>query len=71
MVRERVESSSVRSVGYGRDAGILEVEFASGGVYQYMDVPEAEYLALLAAPSKGKHVNGNVKTRYSFRRVLS
>ena len=69
MDRERVESSSIRSVGYGPEAAVLEVEFASGGVYRYFEVPAAEYLALMAAVSKGRHVNASIKPRYSFRRV--
>jgi hypothetical protein len=43
MEREAVSSSSVASIGYDPESLTLEVEFASGDVYQYFDVPETEY----------------------------
>lgn len=33
MERQRVSSSSIRSVGY--EKGVLEIEFMGGAVYQY------------------------------------
>lgn len=56
MHRTAVQSSNVKSVGFDRDANLLEVEFASGGIYQYADVKPEEYAALLAAESKGRHL---------------
>ena len=56
MHRTKVESSNVESVGFDRDAGILEVAYRSGKVYQYTDVKSDEYAALLAAESKGRHL---------------
>jgi hypothetical protein len=50
----------VASVGWEADAdtpgeGVLEIEFHSGGVYRYVDVPEAEYKRLIQAASVGRH----------------
>ncbi|MFH1477361.1 MAG: KTSC domain-containing protein [Verrucomicrobiota bacterium] len=69
MERQRVSSSNLRSVGYDAASSTLEVEFNSGGVYQYFNVPEAAYSALMRASSKGSYVNDNIKDRYRCRKV--
>ena len=55
MNRERVSSSSIKSVGYDPDAEILEVEFLKSGIYHYFDVPSRIYEDLINAFSKGKY----------------
>lgn len=43
--------------GYVGGDGVLETEFLGGGrTYQYFPVPFDEYLSMVAAPSRGKHV---------------
>ena len=69
MNRIRVVSSNIRSVGYEANTETLEVEFASGSVYQYFDVPESEYEGLMNAASKGKYFNRNIKDNYRCRQV--
>ncbi len=39
MERISVLSSVIRSIGYDNLTMTLEIEFANGGVYEYMDVP--------------------------------
>jgi hypothetical protein len=56
MDRQPVKSTNVKSVGYDAEKNVLEVEFKSGGVYQYADVPPIMYSNLLAAPSIGAYV---------------
>ena len=53
MRRQRVESTTVRSVGYQRRSRILEIEFQSGAVYQYVDVSARVYEEFWKAESKG------------------
>lgn len=69
MNRIRVVSSNIRSVGYEANTETLEVEFTSGSVYQYFDVPESEYEGLMNAASKGKYFNRNIKDNYRYRQV--
>lgn len=57
MHRTAVQSSNVKSVGFDREQQLMEVEFHSGGIYQYADVKPGEYAALLAAESKGRYLN--------------
>ena len=69
MDRQRVDSSSVLSVGYDDDSHTLEVEFLNGGVYDYLDVPEAEARRLRQADSVGRYLNARIKPRYRVRKV--
>lgn len=41
----------------------LEVEFHSGLIYQYLDVPRVIYAAILISPSAGKFFYQNVVTK--------
>jgi hypothetical protein len=67
MRRRPVNSSSVRTVSW-KD-GTLEVEYVSGDVYQYYDVPQLTYAGLLAADSIGNFVNTEIKPYYEFKEV--
>ncbi len=69
MHRIAVQSSNIRSVGYDGGAETLEVEFTSGSVYQYFDVPESEYEGLMNAGSKGRYFNRNIKECYQYAQV--
>ena len=64
MHRIAVQSSNIRSVGYDPESGTLEVEFNSGSVYQYLNVPKGEYETLMNASSKGRYFNRSVKGEY-------
>jgi hypothetical protein len=47
----------------------LEIEFASGRVYRFEDVPQSVYEWLLRAPSKGGYVTRMINQRYAYRDV--
>jgi len=61
MHRETVKSEVLRSVGYDPDGRTLEIEFASGAVYRYFDVPEDLYLDLMTAPSHGEFFGRRIR----------
>lgn len=69
MMREDVVSSELRSIGYDEQSLILEVEFQSGGIYQYFGVPRQLYLNLMAAESKGRFFNKSIRERHYYQRV--
>ena len=69
MKRETVKSRNLRSVGYDRSTQTLEVEFNSGGIYQYFHVSENVYTGLMDASSHGRYFNHFIKNRYPTRRV--
>ena len=69
MEREDVASSNIESVGYDGDEQTLEVEFCSGSVYQYFEVPDDVYQALKNADSVGRHFGRNIKGVFRCERV--
>ena len=66
MRREAVESTTMKSVGYESKSKILEIEFQSGAVYQYLDVPKKVHEGLRRAESKGQYFNGEIREEYAF-----
>lgn len=69
MQKESVVSSIVAWVGYAAATRVLVVGFVKGTVYEFLDVPATEHLALMSAPSKGRQFNSCIKGRYAHRRV--
>jgi phosphoribosylpyrophosphate synthetase len=70
MSREPIDSSVIASMGYAAARGILEIEFHSGDIYDYFDVPAEEYAAFRSADSKGTYLNQVFKPRgYRYLRI--
>ena len=69
MNRTPVRSSNIRSVGYDPASRTMEVEFHSGGLYQYYGVPETIYQGFMQAASKGSYFHDHIKGRYPDRSV--
>jgi len=70
MKRETVSSSNLRSIGYDISTQTLEIEFNSGGIYQYSQVPESIYNELMNAPSHGRYFNHYIKNKHPTMRVM-
>jgi KTSC domain-containing protein len=68
MRRQSVDSSAISSMGYDARKSVLEVEFRSGAVYDYLEVPPKVWEALLKAPSKGRFVSRRVRDQFPFVR---
>lgn len=67
MYRKRIDSSSISEIGYER--GRLEVKFKkTGEVYQYQ-IPEELSNRLLAAESKGKFFNQNIRPNFKGKKI--
>jgi len=64
MDRTRVSSTNIRSIGYNEGSQTLEVEFTSGGIYDYAGVPKNLFQRFMAAPSKGRFFDSSVKDKY-------
>jgi hypothetical protein len=69
MLRQAVKSSELRWVGYEESALLLEVEFHSGEVYRYFDVPARLVLELLRADSIGRFFNAHIRPKFAFEKV--
>jgi hypothetical protein len=68
MRRRPIDSSAIASVGYNAAREELEVEFRSGNVYRYFDVPREVYKDLLQAPSKGRFFGSFIRGQYDSAR---
>ncbi len=69
MLRQVVESSSLRSIGYERTTETLEVEFKNGGVYRYGSVPAEIWNQLRGADSIGRFFQDHVRDHFPTTRV--
>ena len=63
-----VPSSVLASMRFSADR-ILELEFRSGALYRYFQVPPAVFEAFLAAESKGRYFNRHIRDRFPYQRV--
>ena len=69
MYRTPVNSSNMRSIGYDPQTATLEVEFTSGDVYQYFNVPEHLHQQFLSASSYGQFLNDYIRYNYRYQKV--
>jgi hypothetical protein len=69
MYRTQVNSSNIQSIGYDTTSAILEVEFTSGDIYQYFDVPAYLYQQFLNSSSHGQFLNDNIRYNYRYQKT--
>lgn len=69
MDRQSVASSNLAEVGYDLDLETLEVQFKSGGIYQYFNVPAFMYERLMSADLLGRFFNAEIKGHYPEAKV--
>jgi KTSC domain len=62
--RQHVESTAIAAVGYSKRQHILEIEFVSGAIYRYFDVPRAVYRELMSSESKARFYDSNIRRQY-------
>ena len=67
--RIAVQSSTMVSAGYAKDTRLLDIEFRSGAIYRYRQVPESVYAALSAARSKGRFFGTEIRGKFSCEKV--
>lgn len=75
---DAVDSSQIKAVGYDIPSQTLAVEFYRAGkdappdatsLYHYFAVPQDQHTALIAAESKGKHLDANIKRKFEYKRI--
>jgi hypothetical protein len=69
MDRLPVRSSSLRSVGYDEAGSELEIEFQSGRIYRFSEVPASVHAWLMRSPTMGGLFNRIIRDRYAARDV--
>jgi KTSC domain-containing protein len=63
------ESSTIVRIGYDDEAMVMTVEFKSGGIYNYFDVPQHVFDGIRTAPSKGQFLAQQVKGNFRYART--
>ena len=69
MVNQMFLSREIEWIGYERKRNMLQVEFISGGTYQYDGVAESVYENFLTAQSHTRFFETSIKGRYPYRKV--
>jgi len=67
--RKKVKSSNITSVGYNQKTHELEIEFTTGAIYKYENVPFMVYMDLLDAKSIGLFFAQFIKYNYKYARM--
>jgi KTSC domain-containing protein len=69
MERKKVNSSSIRVVGYDERGRVLEVEFNDGRIIQYAGVSPEVHRRLMSAPSIVSYFRDNVEESFPAKRM--
>ena len=65
----RVKSKMLAAVAYNPEWHHLYLEFRSGDIYCYRDVPGERYEELLAADSKGQYCRHRILQHFAYDRI--
>ena len=69
MQRKPVKSSAIRSIGHDPEKHILEIEFTSGGVYQYHDFTPEHFSSFKTATSIGGHFAKHIQGKHPMTKI--
>ena len=69
MERKKVNSSSIRAVGYDERGRVLEGEFNDGRVNQYTGVSPEVHRRLISAPSIVSYFRDNIEESFPAKRL--
>jgi hypothetical protein len=69
--RVDLSSTLLQAAAYQPEDELLEVEFRTGAVYRYCDVPVSIYEELLQADSKGRYFNQHIRNRFPTKKIDS
>jgi len=64
-----VSSNQLEAVGYDERLKLLHIQFVTGALYEYYDVPKNIYIGLITAPSAGKYFHEYVKGVYRYSQI--
>lgn len=66
---QNVRSSNLKRVRYSEHGELLDIEFMSGHIYRYYDVPLREYVRLMSATSHGRYHYYNIRMDYEYEKI--
>jgi hypothetical protein len=69
MLRQKVKSSNLKSIGYDEKKQLLEIEFQNGVVYQYEELPSLIYKTLMKSESHGRYFMAAIRPNFKGRLI--
>lgn len=69
ITRHKVKSSNLDWIAYDKEEKMLYIQFKSGGLYVYYNVPEKIVDDLLNAGSKGRYHAVKIKYNYEYKKL--
>lgn len=66
MNMQPVTSSQIKAVGYEASTRTLAVQFNSGSIYHYANVPPTVYDEFVSAESIGKYFGEHIKGHFDY-----
>jgi hypothetical protein len=69
MNRTAIASPGIAQVGYEEGSGTLEIEFVSGKIYQFYNVPLELYDQLMSSSYKELCYERNILERFPYQRI--
>ena len=67
IVYDNFNSSAIKSIKYDVNTKLLAIQFTSGGIYDYPEVPQDKVEGLINAESAGRYFNQHIK-QYSINK---
>jgi KTSC domain-containing protein len=69
MNRTAIASPGIAQVGYEEGSEILEIEFASGKIFQFFNVPLNLFNQLMDSSHKERYYETNILERFPYKRI--
>lgn len=69
MNRTGVTANGIAQVGYEQGSEILEIEFTSGKVFQFYNVPEKMFDQFMNTTQKESYYEINIYERFPYKRI--
>jgi hypothetical protein len=69
MKRTAIAAQGIAQVGYEDGSEILEIEFTSGRVFQFFNVPQKMFNQLMVTPYKEVYYESNIYERFPYKRI--
>lgn len=69
MNRTAITANGISQVGYEQGSQILEIEFASGNVFQFFNVPEKMFDQFMSSAHKEFYYERNIYERFPYKRI--
>lgn len=69
LIEVDINSSNLKSAKYNTETELLEIKFVNGAIYEYKNVPWAQFTKFRLAESQGKFFNANIAKKYDYKKI--